>query len=488
MKLLLTQTPAIADLLPDRLLGFERIGRYEDGLLEFSDDWANPTYIPDLSRLSELQSARILLRFASLLGYEGHTKKIDNSQIRSRNFLTSARDVFIATGDVSGTAESECYIALSYWRTGELNEADSWIEEALSHNLPSLNKIRLFCFVTRTLINLIHQRFDRNIQIGLALEQSFYEHGDDFLTASFLINLGVSYKNLDCLNEASRCLEIARHFHQRSGHKAYLGITENNLAQLYKKARNFTKAHSTIDSACNTFSEIGDITREGFAYDTKALIYIDERKYEDALMTVEKAVNLLKGSENSVYLSETLLTEAKILLYLDNFRGAVTVLIDAVETARINGGESAAALLIGQFEDAVNEKNSAGAAQNNNGGDIAAPDLEIVLPAELAHYEDYSGIWIRNTHLESIGICRGSLAIIVNEQVNPGDLAAIAEIESGEVSCGFYDCDFGIVCLDGCASDPQLFDESAVKILGKIVGFCNSGDQNGRMTVKALNL
>ena len=84
---------------------------------------------------------------------------------------------------------------------------------------------------------------------------------------------------------------------------------------------------------------------------------------------------------------------------------------------------------------------------------------------------------------------KGSLAIVVKAKVKRGDLIAVAEVESGEVSCGFYDADFGIVCLEGADGEPQIFDEKEIRILGKIVGVSNSGrTEDGKMVVEALKI
>ncbi|MBC7899021.1 MAG: hypothetical protein H7070_03125, partial [Saprospiraceae bacterium] len=77
----------------------------------------------------------------------------------------------------------------------------------------------------------------------------------------------------------------------------------------------------------------------------------------------------------------------------------------------------------------------------------------------------------------------------VNEKIGRGDLIALSEIENDAVSCGFYDADFGIVCLEGVDSEPQLFEENQVRILGKIVGVCRSEENaDGKYIVKPLNL
>ena len=93
-----------------------------------------------------------------------------------------------------------------------------------------------------------------------------------------------------------------------------------------------------------------------------------------------------------------------------------------------------------------------------------------MLPPAIAHFEEYEGVWINNSDLENYGLRRGSLAVVVPCKVKRGDLVAVMEKESDLVSCGFYDADFGIVCLEAGNSEPQLFSESDITILGKIVG------------------
>ena len=77
----------------------------------------------------------------------------------------------------------------------------------------------------------------------------------------------------------------------------------------------------------------------------------------------------------------------------------------------------------------------------------------------------------------------------VNSGFKRGDLVAVLEIESDEAVCGFYDADFGIVCIEGIKGQPDLFDEKEVKILGKIVGVCDSGEtEDGKLVVRTLSL
>jgi hypothetical protein len=114
-------------------------------------------------------------------------------------------------------------------------------------------------------------------------------------------------------------------------------------------------------------------------------------------------------------------------------------------------------------------------------------ELHVELPPSLAHYRRYKGVWINTSHLDHVGVSAGSLALVVEGEPDRGEPAAIMEISSGEISCGIYDADFGIVCLEGQNGEPVLFDEAAVKVLGKIVGVCRDRrNAHGHMVAEPL--
>jgi hypothetical protein len=199
---------------------------------------------------------------------------------------------------------------------------------------------------------------------------------------------------------------------------------------------------------------------------------------------------LLGRSENYAYLSETIATKARIQLYSDDFSTATLTLLEAVDLAKLRISEAAAMDLIREFEQSLKERNErkkqkpADATRTG----IASGDLKLVLPPAIAHYDDYQGVWINNSDLESYGLSRGSLAVVVPCPVRRGDLVALMELDSDLVSCGFFDKDFGIVCLEAGNSEPLLFSESDVKILGKIVGVCDASKIGDTIKVQALEL
>jgi tetratricopeptide (TPR) repeat protein len=346
-----------AALLLKKLFRLERCGKYDEALAELRDIWDDTTKFPDVEDYESRTAAEIILRCGAVIGFLGHNKQIPNSQEKSKNLLTEARNRFLDIYDVEKIAECENYLSLAYWRTGELVEAESFIEEALSHNLSNSNHIRLYSYIIQSKIDFANSKYEKVLQNSAKLENDLLAFADNCLKGDFYNHSCLALKNLGNTIEALKKLELARHYHQKAKHLIYLGTDENNLAQLYKLENRFVKAHEAIDNAAKIFKQINDRTREGFSLDTKAQIYFAEKKYEESLETSEKAIAILTNSENKSYLVETLMTKAKTLIFLENdISIAMLCLFDAVQIARTNISEDAAKGLIKDFEKARQEK------------------------------------------------------------------------------------------------------------------------------------
>ena len=77
-------------------------------------------------------------------------------------------------------------------------------------------------------------------------------------------------------------LDLAKNHYQKARNQVYFAALLNDLAFLYKTSKNFEKAHEMIDASSNTFKKIKDRSREGFSLDTKANIYYEEGKFDEA--------------------------------------------------------------------------------------------------------------------------------------------------------------------------------------------------------------
>ncbi len=479
------------DVLAQKVLELERKGHYEEAFEHLQDVWSDTAVPPNIDHLEPQFAAEILLRCGSLIGFLGQTKQILNAQENSKNLLTEARNRFLNLYNFEKVAECEVYLAIAYSRIGEFLEAETWIEESLSHNISPICDSRIHSILIKS---VVYQGLKKHEQVINLLENSehlFRENGTPFLIGSFYTNLGMSFKNIGNSVKALAKYELAKFYHQKSGHQIYLGTIENNLAMIYKEEKRFDKAHQSIDSAINIFKQIKDKTREGFSIDTKALIYFAEEKFNEALATIESSFKILERGENKSYLVEVYQTKVKILVHLERLTDAMTALFEAYQIAKTHISEKVANDLLIKFEQTLLEKKTPVLKGIYTEKEIVELNdgFELILPKSISVKGSFHGVKIKNDVLENIGLKKGDLAIVVKTEVDKGDLVAVVEKETELVIFGYYDFDFGIVCLDNKVTEPQLFDNNEIEILGKIVGHCNlETKSNGKIKVQPINL
>ena len=475
-------TEAKSAVTTRRLSKLERCGRYRDALDLISNRWPEEDFVPPVSGLSARDGANLLLRFGSLLGFVGQVEAIDGSQERSRDILMEARGTFLDLRDEEHAAECANRMALTYCRTGEFMEAEVWLDEAFAYDLDPSSDARLYSHLTRGFVLLSLRRHEENIVYSKSVENDFRAFGDAFLNASLCANLGVSLKDTGRSKEALAYFNLARSFHERSRNRLYLAIVENNLALLYKNEGQFSLAHQAVDSAISINKKLRDLSREGSSLETKAQIFVAQGDLQNARHTIDRSIAILRKTENQAYLAESIMTRAKIQLTADSFADAVLTMVEAIEITTRQTGEIAARQLIGEFEAALDLKKAAAAGTASL---ARINELELIVPPSLGNYASYAGVWINNSALDSIGVKNGSLAVYVDTELRRGDPVVLRENASGEVSCGFYDADFGIVCLVREDDEPQLFDADEVTLLGKVVGVCREErDADGRMVAE----
>ena len=471
------------------LFKLERCGKYEEALADLRHIWKDTNDFPDVDAFVPRAAAEIILRCGALIGFLGQNKQIPNSQEKSKNLLTEARNRFLDIYDIEKIAECENYLALAYLRTGEMIEAEIWVEEAFSHSLDETSETWLYANLTKSLIDISAGKYAEIVTNLKSLEKYFKKLGNYFLLGSLCTNIALALRNLDRNSEALSYYESARYYHQKSGHRIYLGTIENNLAYIYKSQGRFKEAHHAIDKGVEIFKKVKDRTREGFSLDTKAQIFCDEGKYAEALKVIEKAIIILGKGENADFLADTYLSKAKILLYLEDFTAGFMSLSDAVQLAKTRISEEKAKNLIKEFEVLLKEKTTPVINKTISENETGGKKLELILHPTIAHYNEIQGVWIKNSNLENFGLRKGALAVVTKAEIKRGDLVAISEIATDSVICGFYDSDFGLICLERIGAEPKLYNEDEIEILGKIIGVGKSDkDSGGKIVVEPLNI
>jgi tetratricopeptide (TPR) repeat protein len=489
MELLHTDKTAIQNLI-NEVIGFERIGDYERAFELLREFWFDITELPDVDRLPLIIAAEILLRCGAIVGFLGNLKQIPNAQEHSKNILTKARAKFIELYKPEKIAECENYLSLTYWRRGEIKEANVWIEESLSHKLNNHDNTRLYSHIIKTL-NLLAESKYNEVIIYLESICSNFESADYLLRGCYCTNLSLAYKNINKLDASLRHLNFARFCHQKSKHLSYLASVENNLAQLYKLRGEFPKAFESVENAIELYTSINNARWKANAIDTKAQIFIAKEDFESAVRFADDAIAILNFGDNAGILSEMYLTKATALISMGNIAEAVLSMSEAIQLAKITGesqakriAESFELVWLSKFPPKIKKLYSELEKTLTNENDI-----ELDLPPEISPNQEFFGVWIKNNNFERFGLKKGYLAIVIGTEIKKGDLVAVSDKDTDLVSIGFFEKEFGLIGLENPTSEPDLFNEQQIEIMGKVVGYCEPKvNANGRYSVKPILL
>ncbi|GEM_PF-5123385 len=119
--------------------------------------------------------------------------------------------------------------------------------------------------------------------------------GDYLTIANIYNNLGLGYDLMDSLEIALQQFEKSLSINKKYVRKneAALAINYSNLSRLYSKKEDFKKAFDFIDKAILLDKAIHNKIGLANNISDKAIIYFKQRKIEDALKTIENAINLI---------------------------------------------------------------------------------------------------------------------------------------------------------------------------------------------------
>lgn len=290
----------------------ELVGDYSKAYQLLSVFWNDFRIKPDIRELPADVLGEIYLRCGSIAGYLGRSKHLNNAQEISRNLLNEAKEIFAQLGSEAKIAECENYLALSFERIGDMTNARRFLEAAFSASIPINHPTRLYSHIIDSLLKIAEKQFEEIVQSSIILENLFQECENEIYKGCFYNHYGLALKNTSKTDEALDKYLNARYFFFEAGHHQYCGALENNIANLYLAEKLFRQAHDFAQKAENSFKLVGDYSRQGFALDTRANIFLLEDDAMKALEFSDKAIKLLQNGENLNFLTEAFLTKIKI--------------------------------------------------------------------------------------------------------------------------------------------------------------------------------
>jgi len=338
-----------AELCCELAKEFENKGEYEEAREVLRSLWPRFGEHPILKDLEQGVAAEVLLRVGVLTGFIGSSDQIADAQEQAKNLISESLDMFGAQHYRKKIAEAQTELALCYWRTGEFTEARDLLKEALSRlttdsELKAKAVLRL-AIVERRIAN--HGRALRVLTKSARLFERVNNHtlkGCYYQTlADVLENLWELEGPTDYLDRALVEYAAASYHFEEAEHQHYRANVENNLGFLYFKINHFKEAHQHLDRARRIFTKLKDKSAAAQTDETRARVFLKEKRDEEAEKFARASVRILEKSERQSLLAESLITHGVALARLGYYSAALATFRRAIDLSQQIGSRNRAA-------------------------------------------------------------------------------------------------------------------------------------------------
>jgi tetratricopeptide (TPR) repeat protein len=304
--------------------------------------WEDIESEPDINILGIPIRAELLRLCGVFLSHFGRARGFANYQLRAKNMLTQAIELFEAYKLNENAAETKVALANCYWFSGEICEYDDLIK-AVEEEFAAqpTNTVSIQIKLNRLLVaNWREDKKESKLLISDIAGTISTSH-DVRLQTQFQNLAGVAYWTLGELDKsithASEAVRIAR----KNKNHIFLAMSLNNLAFFYRVTGRFDRALTTSREAIAITEASGDKGWTAHFLDTKALIYLHRGEHIESLQVIEKSIGIFSEGEDYTGLTDAMWTKCLCLLRLNRFTDALGLFIELRDIAARQIGQVA---------------------------------------------------------------------------------------------------------------------------------------------------
>jgi tetratricopeptide (TPR) repeat protein len=316
---------------------------------------------PKTAGLEPSTAAEVLLCTGILTSWIGSKNQIPDAQELAKNLITQSMTCFEARRDVAKIAVAQSEIAYCYYREGSVNEARSWLHEALDKlKFESAAKARALLKLTTVECSAgrFHQALERltdNESLFRKITNHTIKGGYHSELAIILRNLATTENRLEYFRRAIDEYKEAERQFRLAQNPIYRADQLNNIGFLLFKSKHYKEAHKYLDDARRLTARFKDKARTAQIDESRAQVLIAEGKLIDAERIARRAVASLRKGGHLCMMAEALITQGIALARLGRTAHARFIFRQAIETARhvnaLNIAGLAALTLLEELQD-----------------------------------------------------------------------------------------------------------------------------------------
>lgn len=201
------------------------------------------------------------------------------------------------------------WLANAYLRQGAEQEALLLLDNVLGRAAESATMVS--ASISKAFLLTEGSRFYEALNVLNAI-QGMVDEQRPSVRGKFHTQRGLVLRKLGQTDRAFQEYEAARYSFEIAGNLRFQAAILNNLAYLQRIKKQFAEAHVYADLAVDILTSLDDKAFLAQTKDTKAGVYLDEGKLDEALTQATDAARLLTG-DDKCWLPDILTTRGKIL-------------------------------------------------------------------------------------------------------------------------------------------------------------------------------
>lgn len=312
--------------------------------------WSRMGEAPNTHGLNRSVAGDVLLCVGVLTGWIGSKNQVSGAQEIAKNLITQSLTYFESSRDGTKVAVAQSEIAYCYWREGALNEARSWLRNALE-KLTFEGADRARALLKLSTVEWTSGRFREALALLDVNESLFRKITNPRIKGYYHTELAIIHRNL-ATNENRReyfrraikeYKEAERQF-TLAGNQTFRADVINNVGFLMFKLGHYTEAHKYLNEARRLTVRLKNKAHTAQIDESRAQVLVAQGKLSEAERIARRAASVLEKSGHFCMMAEALVTQGVALGRLGRGEYAHFIFRRAIEAAHQVNALNAAGL------------------------------------------------------------------------------------------------------------------------------------------------
>ena len=340
-----------ADLRCRTALELKERGEYDAAREAMFPLWQGIGSRPNTKGLDSDLVPRVLLCAGILTGWLGGISGINESDDYARDLITESIRLFEAVSDSRKVAEARAELAQCYWRAGDNDTARILLSTALER-LTIGGNARANALLILSSVEWAESRYDEALKILTDNAPLFDKITSHTLKGTYHNQIGIMLEEIGAASKkrSNHFQRAIQEYHaadeefRLARNLVFRGHVKNNIGNVLRELHRFREAHDYLEQARRLFMRVPDKVRVAQVDDTRAQVFIAEKKYSQAELTARSAARSFERAGRQCLLAETLINQGIALARMRKPEQAQFIFQRAIEIAHNAGSLNRAGL------------------------------------------------------------------------------------------------------------------------------------------------